>query len=309
MILRLMARSALPARIGLADGIPLGRTMARCLLALGLVGGLGGCSSNSWNGQAEDLEKPFDPTTQSAEQLYSNGVDAMNAKNYQTAGRQFDMVEQTYPYSTWAVNSQLMQGFLFYQLNHYTDAIAALDRFIQLHPSHRDIAYAYYLRALSFYEQIADIKRDQRNTQDAIQALQEVVNRFPDSSYGRDAKLKIDLCRDHLAGKEMEIGRYYERQHLYTAAIGRFQRVVDDFQTTNHVPEALHRLTEIYLILGLPNEARRTAAVLGHNYPGSEWYEDSYNQLVSVGEISDEQAKQTAAERPGLLSRTWHSVF
>ena len=128
---------------------------------------------------------------------------------------------------------------------------ATLDRFIQLHPAHRDVAYAYYLRALCYYEQIADIQRDQKGTQQAMDALQEVVNRFPDSAYARDARLKIDLCRDHLAGKEMEIGRWYESQHLYEAAIGRFQRVVDDYQTTNHVPEALHRLTEIYLILGL----------------------------------------------------------
>nr|WP_283949910.1 outer membrane protein assembly factor BamD [Limobrevibacterium gyesilva] len=280
------------------------------VVAVGLLASLGACSSISpWTGKGEDLQKPFDPTTQTAEQLYSNGVDAMNARNFQTAGRQFDMVEQTYPYSTWAVNAQLMQGFLFYQMNMYTDAIGALDRFIQLHPAHRDIAYAYYLRALCFYEQIADIKRDQHNTQEAIGALQEVVNRFPDSSYARDAKLKIDLARDHLAGKEMEIGRYYERQHLYTAAIGRFQRVVDDFQTTNHVAEALHRLTEIYLILGLPEQAKRTAAVLGHNYPGSEWYEDSYNQLLAVGEVTDTQGKPEPSQRPGLLSRTWRSIF
>ena len=140
-----------------------------------------------------------------------------------------------------------MQGYSQYLQNKYTDAIGTLDRFIQLHPAHRDIAYAYYLRALCYYEQIADIQRDQKGTEQAMNALQEVVNRFPDSSYARDARLKIDLCRDHLAGKEMEIGRYYQKQHLYEAAIGRFQRVVDDYQTTNHVPEALHRLAEVYL--------------------------------------------------------------
>jgi outer membrane protein assembly factor BamD len=141
-------------------------------------------------------------------------------------------------------------------------------------------------------------------------ALQEVVNRFPDSSYGRDARLKIDLARDHLAGKEMEVGRWYENQHLYSAAIGRFQRVIDDFQTTNHVPEALHRLTEIYLKLGLVDQAKKTAAVLGHNYPGSRWYQDSYNQLAEDGAI---QAPPVVAgdpdTRPGLLSRIVGSVF
>ena len=140
-------------------------------------------------------------------------------------------------------------------------------------------------------------------------ALQEVVNRFPDSGYGRDAKLKIDLARDHLAGKEMEVGRYYERQRLYTAAIGRFQRVIDDFQTTNHVPEALHRLTEIYLLLGLPDEARKTAAVLGHNYPGNEWYVDSYNQLIADGQVKGAQVPVTAGSGPGFFNRAFGWVF
>ena len=182
-----------------------------------------------------------------------------------------------------------MQGYTQYLQNHYTDAIGTLDRFIQLHPAHRDVAYAYYLRALCYYEQIADIQRDQRGTELAMNALQEVVNRFPDSAYARDARLKIDLCRDHLAGKEMEIGRWYESQHLYEAAIGRFQRVVDDYQTTNHVPEALHRLTEIYLILGLRDQARKTASVLGYNYPGSE--------LVRG------QLQRPVRQRPGAAAR------
>ncbi len=254
-----------------------------------------------------DEEEVFDPTKIPAEQLYGRGIDAMNAGNSKVAIKQFELVDQTYPYSTWAVNAQLMLGFIAYKQQRYVEAISALDRFIQLHPSHRDIAYAYYLRSLSFYEQIADIKRDQRATQEAIGALNEVVNRFPDSSYARDAKLKIDLCRDHLAGKEMEIGRYYLDQHLYTAAINRFQRVVDDFQTTNHVAEALHRLTEIYLTLGMTAEAKRTAAVLGHNYPGSEWYSDSYRDLAEIGEVP--AAAGTPAERPGMLRRMWNSVF
>ena len=217
------------------------------------------------------------------EELYNNGVDALNARRFSTAGDQFNAVEQNYPYSTWAVNAQLMSGYSLYLQNKYTDAIGTLDRFIQLHPAHRDIAYAYYLRALCYYEQIADIQRDQKGTEQAMNALREVVNRFPDTTYARDAKLKIDLCFDHLAGKEMEIGRFYQKQHLYEAAIGRFQRVVDDFQTTNHVPEALARLTEVYLALGLKDQARKTAAVLGYNYPGSEWYDDSYAQLVDDG--------------------------
>ncbi len=172
---------------------------------------------------------PRQAPTGPVEELYNNGVDALNARRFSTAGDQFSAVEQNYPYSTWAVNAQLMSGYSQYLQNKYTDAIGTLDRFIQLHPAHRDIAYAYYLRALCYYEQIADIQRDQKGTEQAMNALREVVNRFPDTTYARDAKLKIDLCFDHLAGKEMEIGRFYQKQHLYEAAIGRFQRVVDDY--------------------------------------------------------------------------------
>ena len=288
------------------------RSVRLRLLALLLLAPLCACetleSVNPFTGKAEDLRPVVDVNTMPVEQIYNNGIDALNAKNYNTAIKQFELVEQGYPYASWAVNAQLMQGYTQYLQNPYTDAIGTLDRFIQLHPAHRDIAYAYYLRGLCFYEQIADIQRDQKATQESMTALQEVVNRFPDSAYGRDARLKIDLGRDHLAGKEMSVGRYYERQHLYTAAIGRFQRVVDDYQTTNHVPEALHRLTEIYLSLGLTDQAKRTAAVLGHNYPGSEWYEDSYGQLVDSGQIPDE-GRPDRPERPGMIGRAWRSIF
>jgi outer membrane protein assembly factor BamD len=244
------------------------------------------------------------------EEVYNNGVDALNARRFTTADDQFTSVEQNYPYSTWAVNAQLMSGYSQYLQNKYTESIGTLDRFIQLHPAHRDIGYAYYLRALCYYEQIADIERDQKGTEQAMNALREVVNRFPDTAYANDAKLKIDLCVDHLAGKEMEIGRFYEKQHLYEAAIGRFQRVVDDFQTTNHVPEALSRLTEIYLVLGLKDQARKTAAVLGYNYPGSEWYNDSYAQLVDVGVAHPGDAPSRGEpEQRGFFSRAWHAVF
>jgi outer membrane protein assembly factor BamD len=261
---------------------------------------LAGCGTKDQNA---DVDKPVLPV----ENLYNNGVDALNAQRYDTANDQFNLVEQNYPYSTWAVNAQLMQGYTQYLQNKYTDAIGTLDRFIQLHPTHRDVAYAYYLRALCYYEQIADISRDQRGTQLAMNALQDVVNRFPDSAYARDARLKIDLCNDHLAGKEMEIGRWYQSQHLYEAAIGRFQRVVDDYQTTNHVPEALHRLTEIYLTLGLKDQARRTASVLGYNYPGSSWYEDSYSDLFDAGLVN--QKGPTTAPQRGFFSRAWNSIF
>jgi outer membrane protein assembly factor BamD len=244
------------------------------------------------------------------EQLYNNGVDALSAHRFSTADDQFNAVEQNYPYSTWAVNAQLMSAYSQYLQNKYTGAIGTLDRFIQLHPAHRDIAYVYYLRALCYYEEIADIQRDQRGTEQAMNALREVVTRFPDTSYANDAKLKIDLCVDHLAGKEMEIGRFYQKQHLYEAAIGRFQRVVDDYQTTNHVPEALARLTEIYLVLGLKEQAHKTAAVLGYNYPGNVWYSDTYAQLVDDGLVHrGGKSLPNEPRQPGFFSRVWHAVF
>jgi outer membrane protein assembly factor BamD len=277
-------------------------------LVLGCLLILGGCSTiDSWFG-GDSTDTKEDLSTIPVEVLYNRGVDALLAKRYNVAVKQFDAVEQYYPYSSWAVNAEMMLGYTQYIQDKYSDAIGTLDRFIQLHPAHRDIAYIYYLRALCYYEQIEDIQRDQRNTREAMGALQEVVNRFPDSAYGRDARLKIDLARDHLAGQELEIGRWYEKQHLYAAAIGRFQTVVDQYQTTNHAAEALHRLTEIYLLLGLPDEARKTAAVLGHNYPGSEWYVVCYNQLFADG-----AAKGTPSpggdNSPGVLGRAFGWIF
>lgn len=239
--------------------------------------------------------------------LYNNGMDALNHQRYDAALGQFSAVEQNYPFSPWATHAQLMTGYTQYQENHYTDAIGTLDRYIQLHPTSPDLPYAYYLRALCYYEQISDIQRDQKGTVDAMNALQEVVNRFPASTYARDAQLKIDLCRDHLAGKEMAIGRWYQEQHFYEAAIGRFQTVVNDFQTTNHVPEALARLVEIYLVLGLKDEASKTAAVLGYNYPGSVWYADTYAQLADDKLLKG--APRPTGSGHGFLGRTWDWIF
>ncbi len=222
------------------------------------------------------------PSQMSAEDLYNSGVDLVRARKWQDAAARFELVQQNYPYSPWASDSQLLEGYSYYQDDDYTNAIGQLDHYIQLHPANDNTPYAYYLRALCYYEQIADIQRDQRGTVLAMAQLQEVVNRYPDTPYARDAALKIDLCRDHLAGKEMLIGRYYERQHFYEAAINRYQRVVQDFQTTNHVAEALERLTECYLKLGLVDEARRSASVLGYNYPGSRWYALAYADLQQV---------------------------
>jgi outer membrane protein assembly factor BamD len=274
---------------------------------------LGGCqtikSALPWHTDKEDDTPALRLDELSPELLYSNGIDALGKESYSTAVKHFDAIQQNYPYSPWATPAQLMEGYTEYRRNQYTEAVSQLDRFIQLHPSNKDVAYAYYLRALCYYEQIADISRDQKGTTEAMGALQEVVSRFPDSAYARDARLKIDLCRDHLAGKEMAIGRFYEKQHLYGAAIGRYQRVVDEYQTTNHTPEALSRLTEIYLKLGLVDEAKRTAAVLAYNYPGSNWYENSWNDLIDTGVQQGKLSTNNTPDRPGFFTRAWGWVF
>ena len=251
------------------------RSVARLSpVVLGFVGFLflAGCA-----GDNEDfyLEQPV-------EQLYNRAMELMADGSYAQAARFFLEVERQHPYSVWATKAQLMSAFAYYQYNQYSDAIPALDRFIQLHPGHKDVAYAYYLKALCYYEQIADVARDQSATNEAVKALQQVIDRFPTSRYAGDAKLKIDLSRDHLAGKEMNIGRWYEKQHLYLAAINRYRTVVDNYQTTTHVPEALHRLDECYEALGLGDEAKKVAAVLGYNYPGSPWYADIYNLVTGA---------------------------
>ena len=234
-------------------------------LAVLLMLGLGACATK----KKEYVEQPV-------ETLYNAAMDELLSRNYQLATEKFDEVERQHPYSQWATKAQLLSAYTYYLNNLYGDAITGLNRFIQLHPTNKDVAYAYYLKGLSYYEQISEVARDQKMTELALTTLDELIKRFPNSKYARDAKLKIDLTHDHLAGKEMEIGRFYQNQGNYLAAINRFRTVVDDFQTTTHVPEALHRLTETYLTIGVPEEARKTAAVLGYNFPGSEWYMDSY---------------------------------
>lgn len=273
------------------------------ILLLALL--LPACGLQQWDGNVRNLPGSRAPAPglvdRSPEAIYAAGIRALRNGQHREAVELFDQLEREHPFSTWATNAKLMGAYGEYMRNRYAEAIGALDRFIQLHPAHRDIAYAHYLRALSFYEQINDAQRDQRATEQAISALQDVVNRFPDTAYARDARLKIDLGRDHLAGREMNIGRFYQRQRLFNAAIGRYRRVIEEFQTTNHVPEALHRLTEVYLSLGLTDEARQTAAVLGHNFPGSPWYSDSHRLLVAGTAAGDAQ--------PGLFRRVINLVF
>lgn len=220
--------------------------------------------------------------------LYTAAKARMDQGNYRVAAALFDEVERQHPHSSWARRAQLMSAFNYYAAAMHTESLASAQRFLQLHPGNRDAPYAYYLIALNYYEQISDVTRDQRITQQALAALGEVIRRFPDSEYASDARLKMDLVNDHLAGKEMEIGRFYQRSSNWLAATVRFRSVVDDFQTTSHAPEALYRLVESYLSLGLIEEAQRSAAVLGRNYPGSEWYSRSF-------ELLQEHAPQSVA--------------
>jgi outer membrane protein assembly factor BamD len=248
----------------------------------GLLGlGLSACADDTTKNQIPD---------EPAEALYNQGMAALQQGNIADAAKFFEEVEKQHPYSAIAPQAEIMDAYTYYRGNKYDDAINAINHFIDLHPGNKDAAYAYYLKALCYYEQIEDVRRDQKMTQQALDSLNEVINRFPGTPYARDAALKIDLSRDHLAGKEMDIGRWYEGQQQYLAAINRFRTVIEKYQTTTHVPEALERLTECYLALGVTDEAQTAAAVLGYNYPGSTWYQASYDLLKSK-ELAPERKK------------------
>ena len=213
------------------------------------------------------------------ETLYGQAKAELDSGKPQLAAALFDEVERQHPYSPWARRAQLMSAFSYYVAGDYNKTVASAQRFLSIHPGNKDAPYAYYLIALSYYEQISDVQRDQKVTEQALTALREVNRRFPQTQYAADARLKIDLVEDHLAGKEMEIGRYYQRSGRWIAAQIRFQNVVDTYQTTSHAPEALYRLVESSLALGIKPEAVKYAAVLGANYPGNEWYEKAYELI------------------------------
>ena len=258
------------------------RAVQIAVLTLVLGVGLSGCDAiNNLLGQgtARDGDKPLEYVDRPVDQIYADAWKKINSEDWVTAAKQFDEVERQHPYSVWARRAMLMSAFCYYQANKYDDAVATADTYISLHPGSQEVAYAFYLKAISLYEQIVDISRDQSNTEGALVALQDVVQRFPDTEYARDATLKIDLTKDHLAGKEMAVGRYYLQRGDYIGAINRFRTVVDTYQTTPQIAEALERLTEAYYSLGLNSEAQTAAAVLGRNYPGSAWYQDAYNVL------------------------------
>tara|TARA_R110000868_G_scaffold80407_2_gene228515 strand:- start:5134 stop:6003 length:870 start_codon:yes stop_codon:yes gene_type:complete len=268
------------------------RSAVAGVIAVAALALTGACSS--------DADLPYEERP--VEEIYNSAMDMMADGDFQKAVVEFDEVERQHPYSVWARRATLMSAYASYKVNEYDGAILAAQRFIALHPGSKEVVYAHYLIALCYYEQISDVGRDQKMTENAMTSLSALIARFPQSEYARDARLKFDLTRDHLAGKEMEIGRYYLQRHDYIAAINRFRSVLVTYQTTTHVPEALHRLVECYLLLGIKPEAQTAAAILGYNYPGSDWYEDSYALLT-------EQGLEPVENKDSWISKAWKTVF
>ncbi|MDU8943104.1 outer membrane protein assembly factor BamD [Ovoidimarina sediminis] len=254
------------------------RTLGLAVVALTALGGCGGGGFLGFGGGRQpDLE------TLSAQQIYQRGEVELASRDYDDAAELFGEVERLYPYSEWAKRALIMQAFAFHRDRDYEASRAAAQRYIDFFPADDDAAYAQYIIALSYYDQVDDVGRDQGVTFQALQSLRTVIERYPDTEFARSSILKFDLAFDQLAAKEMEVGRYYLKRGHYLAAVNRFRVVVEDFQTTTQTPEALHRLVESYLSLGLTDEAQTAGAILGHNFRSTEWYEDSYALLTGRG--------------------------
>jgi len=263
-----------------SHGVRIVRVLAAALLAVSL----GACSSFDLFSKKEDT-----PPDEPADRLYNEGLYLLNAKkDPKEAVKKFEEVDRQHPYSEWARKSLIMSSYAYYQAGEYDDCVNTAKRYITLHPGSADAAYAQFLIGSSYFDEIPDITRDQARTEKAMAALEEVVRKYPTSEYANNAKQKIDVARDQLAGKEMEIGRYYLKKKDYTGAINRFKVVVTRYQTTRHVEEALMRLTESYMALGIVDEAQTAAAVLGHNFPDSTWYKHAY-ALVKTGGLEPKE--------------------
>jgi outer membrane protein assembly factor BamD len=280
-------KDCLPPLASAKDGamrIPMSRPLTLALIAAAGLS-VAGCSKSNVNADVPYVARDVGT-------LYSAARERLDRRQYKLAAALFDEVERQHPYSVWARRAQLMGAFSYYLNKDYPQSIASAQRFLAVHPGNRDAPYAYYLVGLCYYEQISDVTRDQRITQQALDSLGELTRRYPNTRYAADARLKIDLVRDHLAGKEMEIGRFYQVRGQWLAASLRFRNVVEQYQMTTHTPEALMRLTESYLALGVPIEANKSAAVLGANYPGTEWYERAFSLM------QENQDKLQAAANP-----------
>lgn len=265
--------------------------LTACVVALSVAA----CAGNRPRTRLAYEERPV-------EALYNTGYERLERRRWADAIDYFQEVERQHPYSEWSRRSILMQVYAHYQNGAYQDAIAASDRFIQLFPGNPSAAYAFYMKAISNWEQITDVGRDQGYAEQALVQLRDVARRYPGSGYARDALVKIDMVNDQLAGKEMSIGRYYQRQNQPLAALNRYKAVIEnqDFQRSSHTPEALYRLVEVNVALGLKEEAVRNGAVLGHNFPGSPWYAEAYALLTEEGrqpEVKPEGKRQTGVWR------------
>ena len=255
------------------------RRRGSLIRALPVVLAAAALSACAWFGD-KDLPLSDDPP----DRLYNEGLFLLNTKHdFKAAAKKFEEVDRQHPYSEWARKSLIMSAYAYYESRQFDEAITSAKRYVTLHPGSPDAAYAQFLIGSSYFEQIPDITRDQLGTEKALNALDEVVRKFPNTEYAASAKHKIDVAKDQLGGKEMTIGRYYQEKRDYTGAINRFKVVVTQYQTTRHVEEALMRLTEVYMTLGIVDEAQTAAAVLGHNFPDSPWYKDAYRLVKSGG--------------------------
>ena len=259
-----------------------------------------GCGSVGKKEKLAYVERP-------AELIYNLALEEMGRNDWADAKLLFQEVERQHPFSKWARRSMLMSAYASYRSADHDESIAMAQRFVGLHPGSDSAPYAYYLVAMNYYDQIYDVGRDQATTIAAEASLQQVVRRYPDSDYARDARLKLELTQDHLAGKEMSIGRYYLRQNQHLAAIGRFKTVVSQYETTSQTEEALHRLVESYVSIGVIQEAKLVGSVLGHNYPNSEWYKDSYKVLENYGVNLDEEINKP--RKQGYWTRLIERLF
>src|SRR5689334_18102658 len=266
--------------------LKLSRT-AVLILASAAIIPLAGCAKDKTKGDTAYVARDVSS-------LYGASQRSMNSGQYEHAAKLFDEVERQHPYSVWARRAQLMSAFNYYLAKKYTDAVNSAQRFVTIHPGNAEAPYAQYLIGMSYYQQIDEVTRDQSTTQRASDAFGELIRRYPDSRYAADARIKLDLIKDHLAGKEMEIGRFYQRSGQWLAATYRFRTVVDQYQTTTHAPEALERLVECYLALGVPEEAQKSGAVLGRNYPESYWYRQS---LKLLGQENRQTQRRTASRK------------
>lgn len=277
------------------------KQLAGALTLLALTMGVSACGGVTSRERVQYVDEPV-------ARIYNRGADNLDRRRWPQALAAFEEVERQHPYSSWARRAMLMEAYAHYQAAQYDESIDDARRFIALHPGNESAPYAHYLVAISYFERIVDVGRDQGITEQALAALNDVVRRYPESAYARDSRLKIDMVYDQLAGKEMEIGRFYLNRDQHLAAINRFRNVVENenFQRTSHVPEALHRLVEAYLSVGMIDEAQRMAAILGHNFPGGEWYQRSYRLMTDSGvaPVAEEEA-----ERRGWLRRTFGTVF